>query len=260
MSIYLVTGEQLRKVAHFFKGWEETLIWSALQECMGSVFTDSIEHPTAAKVVIADFCFLSGQPQLELVLHNPNKLKSQFIIMVPANEVWAKLIEEAYKSHAKKITRYAIKKEPDVFNPLKLKAAIESIESDYEIKLIDEAIYQQAMASDWSRDLCSQFESYEVYKEKGLGAAALYKGELVAGASSYTRYNEGIEIEIDTKTEFRRKGLAYACASKLILECMDRNLYPSWDAQNKWSVALAEKLGYHFDKEYTAYEVSLFGL
>ncbi|MGB4661891.1 MAG: GNAT family N-acetyltransferase, partial [Mobilitalea sp.] len=25
--------------------------------------------------------------------------------------------------------------------------------------------------------------------------------------------------------------------------------------QNKWSVALAEKLGYHFDHEYTAYEI-----
>ena len=54
----------------------------------------------------------------------------------------------------------------------------------------------------------------------------------------------------------KRKGLAYVCGSKLILECLERGLYPSWDAQNKWSVALAEKLGYHFSHEYTAYEVS----
>lgn len=260
MAVYPITGEHLRRVAHFFEGWDETLIWSTLQECMGSVFVDNIEQPSAVQVVIADFCFLAGQPQLELILHNPHKSKSQFIIMVPQNEAWAKLIEETYGGHAKRITRYAIKKEPNIFDVVKLKAAIESIDPDYEIKLMDEAIYQQAMDSEWSRDLCSQFENYDVYKEKGLGAAVLYKGELVAGASSYTRYNEGIEIEIDTKVEFRRKGLAYACASKLILECMDRNLYPSWDAQNKWSVALAEKLGYHFDKEYTAYEVALFGL
>ena len=31
---------------------------------------------------------------------------------------------------------------------------------------------------------------------------------------------------------------------------------PSWDAQNMNSVHLAEKLGYEFDHEYTAYEVS----
>ena len=52
-----------------------------------------------------------------------------------------------------------------------------------------------------------------------------------------------------------RKGLAYACGAKLILECIKNGLYPSWDAQNKWSVALAEKLGYHFSHEYIAYEI-----
>lgn len=80
-------------------------------------------------------------------------------------------------------------------------------------------------------------------------------GELVSGASSYTVYREGIEIEIGTKEEYRRQGLAAVCGARLILECMKRGLYPSWDAQNKWSVALAEKLGYHYDRTYPAYEV-----
>ncbi|HKL78942.1 MAG TPA: GNAT family N-acetyltransferase, partial [Mobilitalea sp.] len=95
----------------------------------------------------------------------------------------------------------------------------------------------------------------ETYKKLGIGAVILKDGILVSGASSYSRYQDGIEIEIDTKEEFRRKGLAYVCAAKLILECLDKKLYPSWDAQNKWSVALAEKLGYHFDHEYLAYEI-----
>ena len=55
--------------------------------------------------------------------------------------------------------------------------------------------------------------------------------------------------------ELIEKGLAYACGAKLILECLEEGLYPSWDAQNKWSVALAEKLGYHFSHEYVAYEI-----
>jgi RimJ/RimL family protein N-acetyltransferase len=44
----------------------------------------------------------------------------------------------------------------------------------------------------------------------------------------------------------------------LIMECLDRGLYPSWDAANKGSVALAEKLGYHFEKEYVTYEITDF--
>ena len=81
-------------------------------------------------------------------------------------------------------------------------------------------------------------------------------GRIVAGASSYTRYNEGIEIEVDTVEEERRKGLATVASAALILRCLDEGLYPGWDAQNMNSVHLAEKLGYEFDHEYTAYEVS----
>ena len=82
-----------------------------------------------------------------------------------------------------------------------------------------------------------------------------FDGEVVSGASSYSSYTGGIEVEVDTKEEYRRNGLATACAAKLIIECLKRNLYPSWDAQNKWSVALAEKLGYHYSHAYTAYEM-----
>ena len=43
--------------------------------------------------------------------------------------------------------------------------------------------------------------------------AVLKDGELVAGASSYSTYDKGIEIEIDTREDHRRKGLAYACGA-----------------------------------------------
>lgn len=77
----------------------------------------------------------------------------------------------------------------------------------------------------------------------------------MSGASSYTRYKEGIEIEVDTVVAERRKNLATIACSALILNCLEEGLYPSWDAQNMNSVRLAKKLGYEFDYEYTAYEV-----
>ena len=82
------------------------------------------------------------------------------------------------------------------------------------------------------------------------------EGVPVAGASSYYVYPGGIEIQIDTHQDYRRRGLATTAAAGLILACLDRGLYPSWDAANLSSVALAEKLGYQFDHEYTAYEVN----
>ncbi len=84
---------------------------------------------------------------------------------------------------------------------------------------IDGEIYRRAMGESWSADLCSQFRDYEDYRRRGLGVAAMDRHILAAGASSYTVYKQGIEIEVDTRQDYRRKGLALCCAAQLILDC-----------------------------------------
>lgn len=116
-------------------------------------------------------------------------------------------------------------------------------------------VFEFCKKQEWCRDLVSQFSDYDTYQELGLGVMIMEKGIPVSGASSYSSYLGGIEIEIDTKEEYRRQGLASVCGAWLILKCLDKNIYPSWDAQNMWSVALAEKLGYKMDYEYDAYEI-----
>ena len=133
---------------------------------------------------------------------------------------------------------------------------IDKLPEGYELKDIDENIYDICLSDPVTKDFVSSFESKEQYLDIGRGVVVIKSGRIVAGASSYTRYNEGIEIEVDTVEEERRKGLATVASAALILRCLDEGLYPSWDAQNMNSVHLAEKLGYEFDHEYTAYEVS----
>ena len=253
--VYQVLGEDIKKVEYLFDNCKDTLIWSVLQGCMGSVWADSNISPKSAQVVIADFCFFAGEANMDLIKNKPLDFTSDFVIMVPQNDDWAELIERVYGEDSKKITRYAIKKELDIFDEEKLQQFVEHVNCQYEIKFIDEEIYYKTKTHTWSSDLCANFTDYEDYKNRGIGVAALYHGELVSGASSYTVYHGGIEIEIDTRQDHRRKGLALACGATLILGCIHNNLYPSWDAHNKGSVALAEKLGYHFDKEYVAYEI-----
>lgn len=240
-------------IKEIFGAWDETLIWSCLQGIMGELHTNSAED--AAVAILGDFAFYAGKPSEELVRFKPENCEQDFIIMVPQNDAWAKIIEKCYGDKARRVTRYAIKKERDVFDVSKLEQAILSIPKEYELKMLEEPEYGMCRNNSWSNDLVSQYKDYAMYKELGLGVAALKDGELVAGASSYSTYDGGIEIEIDTREGHRRKGLAYACSAKLIMECLKKGLYPSWDAQNKWSVALAEKLGYHVSHEYTAYEI-----
>lgn len=244
-------------IESIFDSWDETIIWSCLQGVMGEIHTNSTED--AAMAILGDFAFFAGKPCEDLIRWKPESCKQDFIIMVPQNDEWAKLIEMYYGEKAKKITRYAIKKESDIFDIEKLEQVTLSLPEGYELKLLEEAEYHMCRNNEWSKDLVSQYKDYDMYKELGLGVVAMNDGEIVAGASSYSRYKKGIEIEIDTREDHRRKGLAYACGAKLIMECLKRDLYPSWDAQNKWSVALAEKLGYQFSYEYTAYEIMGYG-
>lgn len=241
-------------IKEIFGNWSETIIWSCLQGVMGNVYTNA--SADAAMAILGDFAFYAGKPSEELVTFKPENCEQDFIIMVPQNHLWAELIEKCYGHKAKKVSRYAIKKEKDIFDIHTLEYASSKLPEGYELKLLEEQEYALCQKNRWANDLVSQFKDYDTYKKLGLGVVALKNGELVAGASSYSRYQEGIEIEVDTREDHRRKGLAYACGAKLILECLERKLYPSWDAQNMWSVALAEKLGYHFSHEYVAYEIT----
>ena len=238
------------KVQSLFKGWEETLIYSCLQNVMGRVFVTDPDNPKSAMAFVGCFGFYAGEPDRELVENKPEG----FVIMTPQNEEWASLIEDCFPS-SKRVIRYAIKKNTQ-FDVEALKNKISELPEGYELKPIDSDIYDLCLENPVTRDFVSAFESKEKYLELGRGIVILKDGNIVSGASSYTRYKTGIEIEVDTAESERRKQLATIVCAALIVQCLEEGLYPSWDAQNMNSVHLAEKLGYEFSHEYVAYEVN----
>lgn len=237
---------RMERIEPLFRGWQETTIWSCLQGCMGRAYVDDEARPASAMIEVGDFAFFAGAPS------RPLAQRAAAPILVPRDGKWAELLERVWGDRTETWTRYAMKKEPDCFDRVKL-AGYAMPPEGFRLCLMEGTLYRQAMGEEWSRDMCAQFANESDYVQRGVGVAALRDGRLVAGASSYTVYRGGIEIEIDTKPEYRQKGLAAACGARLILECLDRGLYPSWDAHDLRSVALAEKLGYHLDHPYPVY-------
>lgn len=241
-----------QKVKNLFIDCHETMIHSYLQGCMGECYVDDFTNPRLAQILVADFCFFAGVLCVELI----KNIKSEFVIMVPQNEKWSLLIESIYGQFVSRRERYATLKE-HAFNQSYLQTIVFQLDKECELKMIDKEYYQKIMTSSYQpfRDLCGQFKTFDEYQKNGIGCVIVKDNKIISGASSYTYYLDGIEIEIDTHRDYQGKGFAKICGSKLILECLERNLYPSWDAQNKVSLALAQKLGYHFDRVYPVYEL-----
>lgn len=256
----LIEGEAaLNRVAPLFANWEETLIWTALQGMMGRVWTVGEydgNQPKVACCQTGDFVFLAGDAscaEAETLLQYLKKsLGDRFAILTPQNDAWSKRIQQVFGDHAKAGKRYAICKDADAFDRFHLAKHAKALPQGVTLVPIAGQVYDQVMAEEWSCDFCSQFDGKDDFANRGLGISALYQGQVIGGASSYICYREGIEIEVDTHTDWRRRGIATACCAQLILTCLEKGMYPSWDAANRESVALAEKLGY---REKGAYPV-----
>ena len=221
--------------APLFGGWAEGMVWACLQGRMGTVLANDTRSSAAA--VLGDFAFFAGAPDRELLdaVSVP--------LLVPQNDAWAAVIAAYFGRAVQPIIRYATRKDT-VFDRKRLETFARSLPNSYTIRKIDRNLYDLCSRIPWSRDLVSQYPTWEAYQAQGLGFAVLRNGAPVAGASSYASFDGGIEIEIDTCPAERRRGLARACGAALILDCLDRGLYPSWDAHDTVSLALAEQLGY----------------
>lgn len=247
-----------KKIEPLFLPATDTVMLSCLQQIMGELY--ATQDLQSGMAILGDYSFYVGRPSKELVRFKPDSVNGNCITMVPQNEEWAEVIEQVYGEHASRKPRYAIKKESnEVFDQQKLHHAVESLPDGYELRMIDEELYDYCKKIGWCSSWVSNYPTYELFRSYGMGAVILKDGEPVSGASSFSGYLQGIEVEIDTKEEYRQQGLAYVCASKLILECIRNDKYPSWDAANLKSLGLCTKLGYHFDKEYIAYEVDSYG-
>jgi GNAT superfamily N-acetyltransferase len=247
------------KIEHLFRNMHDTLILSCLQGHMGDAWTDNMENPRLAIIQGGDFLFIAGDETAEQVetmiaqILDVTGLKRGFVI--PEKKSLGDIVVKVYGEDCKIISRYAIKKKQDEFDFVKLQAMIDKLPQGYTLRPIEGEWYDEVIKEGWSEDFVSNFESKEDYERRGIGRIITHDGKVISGASSYTRYNEGIEIEISTKEEYRRQGFARIAGAALILACRQRGLYPSWDAANMMSVQLAEKLGYEFDKPYDTYMI-----
>lgn len=247
-------SEREKKLFNLFNSFDESLIWSCLQGVMGDIITN--DDYSSAIAYLGDFAYLTGIADVQLFNEFRNKCLRNEMILVPLNQKWEQALISCCDNLIKS-SRYAIKKEYIIFDQDNLNDIISSLDSRFNLKLIDNYYYNKCLENEWSADFVRNYNDYDEFSKIGLGYVITENEKLVSGASSYSSFNGGIEVEITTHPDYRKLGLATICAAKLITECVNKDLYPSWDARNMTSVRIAEKLGYKFDKEYSVFILKL---
>ena len=192
---------------------------------------------------INNFSFFMGEPNTE-ALEDPGSL------LIPLSKPW----QEYFRQHPddfEAIERYAM--EVDNFEEERLEDLIIPEESEYDIVEVDAEIFNRLKSEEWSADLVQAYEDFEEYDEWGAGFVKMKDGEIAGGISAYIPYEDGYEVEIDVHPEHQSQGLGKSLASYFILNCIENDATPYWDAHTEVSRDLALKLGYKVTGSYTAY-------
>lgn len=244
--------EHYEKVKSLFACCNDTTCWTVLQGIAGQIWCDKELQPAYGICTYGDFAFAAGVPEADICQEAFVEIpRGKELIWVPLTEEWSRKLADCQELKAG--LRYAVTKKKDQFDKVLLQRYIDGLKPEYRISPITYKIAEQVLKEDWSRDFCANYQSIEDYLEHGEGYVILDGEKVIAGASSYSYYDKGIEIEIATHPNYRRQGLATIVGARLVLGCVEKGLYPSWDAANWESVKTSRKLGYEFLNEYTVY-------
>ncbi len=110
--------------------------------------------------------------------------------------------------------------------------------------------------STWAYYFVGNFKDEDDFLAHGLGFVVLDGQTIVGGTSSFARFNGGYEIEIITKPEYRKQGIAKAVGAYFIKDTLKQGKNPNWDVAHETSKALAESFGYELERAYTVYAIT----
>lgn len=219
---------------------------------MGSVQADNPDAPKSICIHSAGFWYFGGDPQTswaqELIKSIP-----PFDLIMPSAPCWLEEIGQMYGERLMPFTRYSFSAAS-----LKEKTIQEILQNSphrENIAPIDSSIVDILQSHSETGFEIGQFGSTENFLKQGFGFVYLKEQQIQGMIFTWWVSRNGIEVSIWVAERHRRRGVASALASRLLLECFHRGLEPHWDAANGESVKLAKKLGYTFKGTYDAYYI-----
>jgi len=221
---------------------------SIFTECIlsgnfGTIEVDDCSDPQIALLSYADIIIPVGDAHHSRVMDLIKTIPPGKGIIAKDSR-WGEKILDVLSGKIITLERYSFTNEN--LYPDALRQMISTLPEKYLIKRIDKNLAEKLTIGPYplTRDHIFNFGSIERFLGSGFGYCILLGNEIVSAASTYAISKSGIEIQVNTIESKRGIGLAGVVSACLILESIDRNLVPHWDAANTTSARLAERLGF----------------
>mgnify|MGYP001815351312 CR=1 FL=1 len=234
------------KLAGLFQGYTWNYLADAILEgVMGRAIADDAGDPRVAvlqapnlklNIVGGD----AGHPAARKYLEQLPVKSALFL----GADGWEELVQSIHGNKMIEMPRYAFTSE--ALDLAYLRSLASRLPDGYRPVQMDLDLARRlgAEESRFAEDHMVNFDSPEDFVARGFGFCLLRGDQIASVATTFAICSKGIEIQINTREEHRRKGLATAVAAHLILHSLEQGLDPNWDAANESSVGLATKLGY----------------
>ncbi|MBC8107100.1 MAG: GNAT family N-acetyltransferase [Anaerolineae bacterium] len=222
-----------------------TVVNAVLLEGMGRALVEDVECPRVGLAKL-DFTFVAGDPTGEAAR---SCVEHATFDLIPCDEQWKELLHAVHGPNLRTHERIAFRSSR--FDREALTQVVKRLPPEFTIVRVDPSNVDAF--STLGPALVGNFDSTESYLAKGLGFGIWREGRFVSAVSSFCVAGDELEVEIQTRPEFRRGGLATISAAQLILHCLDHGLTPHWDAHNTMSADLARKLGFCDELAYETY-------
>jgi RimJ/RimL family protein N-acetyltransferase len=240
--------EAVRPLYEGFPGLHGALE-AAFEGSLGEVWVDDGKRPQVARMLIGDFHAIAGDPEAPAATEALLAVPDRGYIAVA--DSWHDLVHRALPA-AYPNDRFSFHA-PELWDRKRLASLRESLPPGYTLGRI--GANTVGAFRNLNATFVDNFESLDDFLARGVGFGVTKGGEFVAGCSSYSISSHTLEIEIETRRDYWRRGLALVTGARMIEHCLDNGLVPCWDAAHEGSALLAERLGFVGRRQYTAYRL-----
>ena len=224
------------------------MVLYGLKSQIGTVYRNS--DRTTSFYDIGNFLYLVGKLNSRFWEDFVRQYGLDYKIIISEDTKWQDFLHRQVGLIS--FTRYSFKDKAN-FQVEFLNDIVTHLEEGYNIVPIDNRIYNYLSEEEWSQ---GDFESYQDFTLKGgFGFVILKNNELIAGISSGLVYHGAVEVEVATRPDEQGNGFAKKLGAAMILESLNRDMFPLWDAHNEASKKVAEFLGYELVEPYEAFEL-----